>query len=31
MNKDKTMKRPPGKDYNAWTVTNTDFINGGRR
>jgi sn-glycerol 3-phosphate transport system substrate-binding protein len=22
------MKRPPGKDYNAWTVTNTDFING---
>ena len=28
VNKDKTMKRPPGKDYNAWTVTNTDFING---
>ncbi len=24
---DKTMKRPPGKDYNAWEVTNTDFIN----
>ena len=27
VNKDKTMKRPPGKDYNAWEVTNTDFIN----
>ena len=25
--KDKTMKRPPGKDYNAWEVANTDFIN----
>jgi sn-glycerol 3-phosphate transport system substrate-binding protein len=21
------MKHPPGKDYNAWEVTNTDFIN----
>ena len=21
------MKRPPGKDYNAWEVTNTDFLN----
>jgi sn-glycerol 3-phosphate transport system substrate-binding protein len=28
VNKDKTMKRPPGKDYNAWEVTNTDFLNG---
>lgn len=27
VNKDKTMKRPPGKDYNAWEVTNTDFVN----
>ncbi len=27
VNKDKIMKRPPGKDYNAWEVTNTDFIN----
>jgi sn-glycerol 3-phosphate transport system substrate-binding protein len=27
VNKDKTMKRPPGKDYSAWEVTNTDFIN----
>ena len=27
VNKDKTMKRPPGKDYNAWEVTNTDFLN----
>ncbi len=25
--KDKTMKRPGGKDYNAWEVANTDFIN----
>ncbi len=23
----KIMKRPPGKDYNAWEVTNNDFIN----
>ncbi len=22
------MKRPPGKDYNAWEASNTDFING---
>jgi sn-glycerol 3-phosphate transport system substrate-binding protein len=28
VNKDKSMKRPGGKDYNAWAVTNTDFING---
>jgi sn-glycerol 3-phosphate transport system substrate-binding protein len=27
VNKDRIMKRPPGKDYNAWEVTNTDFIN----
>src|SRR5262245_25241578 len=27
VNRDKTMKRPPGKDYNAWEVTNTDFLN----
>jgi sn-glycerol 3-phosphate transport system substrate-binding protein len=26
VNKQKTMKRPAGKDYNAWEVTNTDFI-----
>jgi sn-glycerol 3-phosphate transport system substrate-binding protein len=25
--KDKTMKQPPGKDYNAWEVANTDFLN----
>ena len=27
VNKQKIMKRPPGKDYNAWEVTNTDFLN----
>jgi len=27
VNKDKTMKRPPGKDYSAWEVANTDFLN----
>ena len=27
VNKDKTMKQPPGKDYSAWEVTNTDFLN----
>jgi sn-glycerol 3-phosphate transport system substrate-binding protein len=27
VNRHKVMKRPPGKDYNAWEVTNTDFIN----
>lgn len=27
VNKHKIMKRPPGKDYNAWEVTNTDFLN----
>jgi sn-glycerol 3-phosphate transport system substrate-binding protein len=25
--KDKTMKQPPGKDYSAWEVANTDFLN----
>jgi len=27
VNKNKIMKRPAGKDYNAWEITNTDFIN----
>ena len=27
VNKDKTMKQPPGKDYSAWEVANTDFLN----
>lgn len=27
VNKYQVMKRPPGKDYNAWEVTNTDFLN----
>lgn len=26
-NKDKTMKHPPGRDFNAWEVANTDFLN----
>lgn len=26
--KDRTMKQPPGKDYSAWEVANTDFLNG---
>lgn len=25
---DKTMKPPPGRDYNAWQATNTDFLSG---
>jgi sn-glycerol 3-phosphate transport system substrate-binding protein len=25
--KDKTMKHPPGRDYSAWQVANTDFLN----
>jgi len=25
---DKTMKNPPGRDYNAWEVANTDFLSG---
>lgn len=28
VHKDKTMKQPPGKDYSAWEVANTDFLNG---
>lgn len=24
---DKTMRHPPGRDYNAWEVANTDFLN----
>ncbi len=27
VNRDRTMKRPPGKDYSAWEVANTDFVN----
>jgi sn-glycerol 3-phosphate transport system substrate-binding protein len=27
VNKEKTMKQPPGKDYSAWEVANTDFLN----
>ncbi|HLM72634.1 MAG TPA: extracellular solute-binding protein, partial [Polyangiaceae bacterium] len=25
---DKTMRPPPGRDYNAWQVVNTDFLSG---
>lgn len=25
--KDKSMKHPPGRDYSAWQVANTDFLN----
>src|SRR5262249_62222208 len=25
---DRTMKPPPGRDYNAWQVANTDFLSG---
>jgi sn-glycerol 3-phosphate transport system substrate-binding protein len=28
VNRDRTMKQPPGKDYSAWEVANTDFLNG---
>jgi sn-glycerol 3-phosphate transport system substrate-binding protein len=28
VHKEKTMKQPPGKDYSAWEVANTDFLNG---
>jgi sn-glycerol 3-phosphate transport system substrate-binding protein len=24
---DKTMRHPPGRDYNAWEIANTDFLN----
>ena len=27
VNDDKTMRHPPGRDYNAWEVANTDFLN----
>ena len=28
VNEDRTMKRPPGRDYNAWEQTNQDFLSG---
>ncbi|WP_437326800.1 ABC transporter substrate-binding protein [Sorangium sp. So ce381] len=28
VHEDRTMKPPPGRDYNAWQVTNTDFLAG---
>ncbi|WP_437953213.1 ABC transporter substrate-binding protein [Sorangium sp. So ce296] len=28
VHEDRTMKPPPGRDYNAWQVTNTDFLSG---
>lgn len=28
VHQDKTMKPPPGRDYNAWQVANTDFLSG---
>jgi sn-glycerol 3-phosphate transport system substrate-binding protein len=28
VHEDVTMKPPPGRDYNAWQVTNTDFLAG---
>lgn len=28
VHRDKTMKPPPGRDYNAWQVSNTDFLSG---
>lgn len=28
VNRDRTMKPPPGRDYNAWQVANTDFLAG---
>ncbi len=28
VHEDKTMRPPPGRDYNAWQVTNTDFLAG---
>ncbi len=27
IHEDKSMKHPPGRDYNAWEATNTDFLN----
>jgi sn-glycerol 3-phosphate transport system substrate-binding protein len=28
VHEDRTMKPPPGRDYNAWQVSNTDFLSG---
>jgi sn-glycerol 3-phosphate transport system substrate-binding protein len=28
VHRDRTMRPPPGRDYNAWQVTNTDFLAG---
>ncbi|WP_437278911.1 ABC transporter substrate-binding protein [Sorangium sp. So ce375] len=28
VHEDRTMKPPPGRDYNAWQVTNADFLSG---
>jgi sn-glycerol 3-phosphate transport system substrate-binding protein len=28
VHEDRTMKPPPGRDYNAWQVANTDFLSG---
>ncbi|AUX38529.1 MULTISPECIES: ABC transporter substrate-binding protein [Sorangium] len=28
VHEDRTMKPPPGRDYNAWQVVNTDFLSG---
>lgn len=28
VHEDRTMRPPPGRDYNAWQVTNTDFLAG---
>ncbi len=28
VHEDRTMKPPPGRDYNAWEVANTDFLSG---
>lgn len=28
VHEDRTMKPPPGRDYNAWQATNTDFLAG---
>ncbi len=28
VHQDRTMKPPPGRDYNAWQATNTDFLAG---
>ena len=28
MHRDRSMKPPPGRDYNAWQATNSDFLAG---